>query len=161
MLHFNIMSNMSDQNYVIKRIRLFVLKNLFTLNIWLYKRISLFHMKKWYCKWIPQIFEKKNKHFLHKTKIHKTKKLQSPKKRWLIISSSFFTSYIDDFTIQYMIILQSQFKYSIIVTNNYFRKVTLHFKNITFITPKSKVGRRKKVDIQLVSFIFFLLWINI
>jgi hypothetical protein len=48
-------------------------------------------------------------------------------------------------------LLQSYFEHSTIVANNYFRKATSHFKNITLITFKSKAERRKKVDNVLVS----------
>jgi hypothetical protein len=47
-------------------------------------------------------------------------------------------------------IFQLYFEYSTIIANNYFCKANSHFENITFITSKSKAGRRKKVDNVLV-----------
>jgi hypothetical protein len=47
-------------------------------------------------------------------------------------------------------LLQSYFEHSIIVVDNHFCITTSHFENIILITPKSKAGRRKKVDSVLV-----------
>jgi hypothetical protein len=106
-------------------------------------------------------FRIKKKQSLHKSKMHYTKKLQSPSKKWLIIcnargqtqwvfSPHLLTSYDGDLAIRYAILLQSYFEYSTIIADNYFRKATLHFENIILITLKSKVRRRKKVDGVLV-----------
>jgi hypothetical protein len=60
------------------------------------------------------------------------------------------SSYDGDLAIRHAMLLQSYFEYSTIVVDNHFRKATSHFENITFITPKSKAGRRKKVDSVLI-----------
>jgi hypothetical protein len=106
-------------------------------------------------------FRIKGKRSLHKSKMHYAKKLQSPGRRWLTIcnargqtqwvsSPHLPTSYDGDLAIRYAMLLQSYFEHSIIVADNHFRKATSHFENITLITPKSKAGRRKKVDGVLV-----------
>jgi hypothetical protein len=106
-------------------------------------------------------FRIKGKRSLHKSKMHHAKKLQSPGRRWLTIcnargqtqwvsSPHLPTFYDGNLAIRYAMLLQSYFEYSIIVADNHFRKATSHFENITLIIPKSKAGRRKKVDGVLV-----------
>jgi hypothetical protein len=106
-------------------------------------------------------FRIKGKRSLHKKKKDYAKRLKSPGRRWLTIcnvrgqtqwisSSHSPTCYDGDLMIRYAMDIEKLFPDTTIIGDNYFRKASSFFKRITLITPKSRAGRRKKVNGVLV-----------
>lgn len=106
-------------------------------------------------------FRVKGKRSLSKKKQYYAKKLKSPGRRWVMITNvkgqvqwisnwNLPTTYDSHIVAENSKVIKKLFSGLTIVGDHHFRAVSTQLKKITLITPKSRAGRRKKVNGMLV-----------